>query len=168
MVNDTINRILYTVSELFEILSAAAFAFSLIPLKKAWGLGVLIAVLLLLLSASLKLYAGVRKERAEALHQTQSRAEMHVVTSHRLKTLETVGVGADIVGALRLRLRRKPLPTDEFIKWLEKTLGRERAQEKINDVLRYSRTSESVSEPLKQDPKEERTKEAPAMASPVV
>lgn len=135
---------LYAVSELPEILVAATLAFILIPVNKNWLAGVLIAFLLFLLSIVLKIVAGARERRALKTRLYQDGHVMHVVTAHRLKTIETVGAGADIIEVLKLRLDRGPMPAEELVRWLEEMLGRERVQETIEIVRRYTRMTEEV------------------------
>lgn len=124
---------LYVASELPEILAAAAIAFSLIPVNKDRLAGVLIAVLLMLLSIALKLVAGTRERDA-----LETRV-YHVITAHRLKTLETVGAGTDVIEVLKLQLDQRPMTTEELVSWLEEKLGHERVQEKIDIIRRYTR-----------------------------
>ena len=116
-------------------------AFSLIPINKNRLAGVLIALLLVLLSIALKLVAGARERNSLKTREDQDGHEMHVITAHRLKTLKTVGAGEDVIEVLQLRLDQ-PMSAEELIQWLEKELGRERVQEKIEIVRRYTRTSE--------------------------
>ena len=100
--------------------------------------GVWIAILLVLSSITLKLFAGARERSALKTRVDQDGHEMHVITAHRLKTLETVGAGADVIEVLKLRLGQS-MSAEELIQWLEKELGRERVQEKIEIVRRYTR-----------------------------
>jgi|SRR5215210_1671006 len=132
---------LYAFSELPEILAAAVIAFSLIPINKNRLVGILIAILLVLLSIALKLVAGARGRSALKTRVDQDGHEMHVITEHRLKTLKTVGAGEDVIEVLQLRLDQ-PMSAEALTRWLEKELGRERVQEKIEIVRRYTRTAE--------------------------
>jgi hypothetical protein len=156
----TVNREIvkfYALSELLEILAAA---FTGVGVVLAWGKGWIVmlalvaGLLLFLLSLPLRARGAALEAGAEELRKKQDKAGRYVVTAQHLRTLEVVGAGEDVVEALKLLLGKDPMPVEEFIRWFEKTLGRERAQEKLEVVRRYTLVLETPSE--KQDRQEER------------
>ncbi|HEX3125857.1 MAG TPA: hypothetical protein VH394_00860 [Thermoanaerobaculia bacterium] len=141
MTTTVINRSLaasYTISELCEIGSAAAFVLSL-AFPKGKLVGVLIGALLFLGSVVMQIYAHSVESRAASRLEAERKAGQHVVTEHRLKTLEALRVEADVLDVLALRLGKPALPADDFISWLEEELGTVRAQERLEIILRYTR-----------------------------
>ena len=132
----------YVLSVSLETLSAVAFTLCIglyllgqkLPGWPEWR-GWFIAVLLLLLGVAARLYGNVLESRAE----TERESSKHEITERRLKTLEAVGVEEDILEVLSLRLGKPALSAKELTTWLEVRIGRERAQERLAEVLRYTR-----------------------------
>jgi len=129
----------YRASELCEILAATFPALSILPFTDHWlsrlFLSLLVAAPLFLLAVWARLLGAALETRAN--HEKKS--ALQVVTAQRLKTLEAVDVGKDVLDALNVRIGESPQPAEKFIAWLEETLGRERAQEKLDVILRYTR-----------------------------
>lgn len=145
---------LYVLGESLETSSAVAFTLCMglhllgqkLPGWPEWR-GWFIAVLLLFFGVAARFYGSVLESRAE----TERKSSKHEITERRLKTLEAVGVEEDILDVLSLRLGQPALPVDELITWLEGKIGRERAQERLADVLRYTRT---LPETVQQQPRD--------------
>lgn len=179
MANNRTNRstaTLYTVSELCEILSAAALAVCILLALQlenkqlaSWDKGTFVAVsvILFLLAIILRLYGGALEGRAEEKINRERNAGWHVVTTHRLKTLKVIGAGEDVIEVLKLRLDT-PLPAEELIAWFEETLGHERAKEKLSDVLRYTRMKEAPPRSAKEpeaEPEKQKTDSGALLSS---
>jgi hypothetical protein len=124
----------YAVSELFAISSAAVLALCIGTLTREWW-GWLAGLSLFLLGVAVQLRGDTLKSRLE----TTVDQEEHRVTRRRLETLKAVGVEDDILETLDQRINLPPLRTREFTAWLEQELGEERAQEKLDLVLRYTK-----------------------------
>ena len=135
--------IIYIISEALEIFSAATLSTYIwleinppeAPPTWLERSGWLIAIMLFFLGAIARLYGNRLESHAEA----ERRKTEHEITERRLKTLEAVGVEEDILDVLSLRLNKPALPVEDFIAWLEKRIGRERAQERLQIILRYTR-----------------------------
>lgn len=156
MTNDNSRKIAawYVLGESLETLSAIAFVLC-IGLKlleqnpPGWpeGRRWFIAVLLLLLGIAARLYGDVLESRAEADRESSQ----HEITERRLKTLEAVGVEKDILEVLSLRLGKPALSAKKLTTWLEARIGRERTQDRLAEILRYTR---AVTETTRQRPGE--------------
>jgi hypothetical protein len=146
---------LYATSEILEIFSAVAFTLCIglhiLGKEKLRGWeewqGWVIAVLLFLFGIAARIYGSILESRAEA----QRKRAQHEITERRLKTLEAVGVEEDILDVLSLRLDKPALAVEDFVAWLEGKIGRERAQERLSEVLRYTR---ALPETVQQQPQD--------------
>jgi hypothetical protein len=147
----------YATSELFEILAAAVLGIGIIPAGEDWYIVLLISLLLLLLAVTLRLRGGALEANAEEERRKRDHVEMHVVTAERLRTLEVVDAGEDVIEALKPLLGRAPMPAEELIRWLKEELGHVRAQEKLDVVRRYTLTEESRKPAAALSPKERET-----------
>ena len=152
--NSRVTAGFYVISEILEIFAAAALAIYLWlvfvtevkhptwPERNGW----LIAILLFLFGILSRLWGNVLESRAE-IKRKMSR---HEITERRLKTLEAVDVEEDILEVLSLRLNKPALPVEDFIAWLESRIGRERTQERLPVILRYTRALPEVPEVVQQ------------------
>jgi hypothetical protein len=152
-VNPRVLALLYVIGDILEILSAVSLAVFIwlkivLPEKSAtWPErnGWLIAILSFLLGVVVRRYGNVLNSRAE----DERKRTMHEITERRLKTLEAVNVEEDILEVLSLRLNKPALPVEGFITWLESRIGRERTQERLPVILRYTRVlPEAIQQPL--------------------
>jgi hypothetical protein len=136
----------YATSELCEILAAAVAVFGTILVRGSLKVGLLVllgSVLLFVLAVFLRLRGGVLEASEEEKRRERDHEEMHVVTAERLKTLEVVDAGEDVIESLKPLLGQPPMRAKELIRWLKEELGHVRAQEKLEVVRRYTLTEES-------------------------
>jgi hypothetical protein len=142
MANDAASRRVanwHSLSELGEIAAAACLSAGIALLMSRSGrVSAILAFgsVLLVLSIASRL-------RTDALDKDLM-ARKHEVTPQRLATLEALGVETDILEALQVYLKKPALPARDLIRGLESSLGRERVGEKLQMILRYTRTAEGT------------------------
>jgi hypothetical protein len=126
----------YAAGEFIEILSAGALAVALT--KWAWFWSALATALALFVIAML---VRARANSLEARGRKQIDSGYHVITDARLKTLKTVDVGEDIRDVLAELKPRGSIQATVIAEHLENNLGTTRMREKLEVILRYTRTS---------------------------
>ena len=136
--NNATNKVIsrwYSAGEFCEIAAAAAVALSFV-MDRSRDLWFLALVLV-----AIAITSRMRAAKLEYRRDHARNSGYHIITDHRLKTLETVNVETDIRGVLAELKKEGAVRADVLIAHLEANLGRNRAAEKLDVILRYTDTT---------------------------
>ena len=128
---------LYAFAELLEIGTAAAIAFCFIDPDYIPKAGVVAAVLIVA-AFLVRQHADQRNADLDA----KAMDALHIVDEWRISTLAKVGVDEDILRAVSQLKEHGPLRGSALVSHLRDRLGKARAEEKLDLILRYTHVAD--------------------------